>query len=82
MKLLTNSKRPSSNPLQRLRSGHFNHGNVYRNPPVILKYHFSGSRLGHVNLRGFLFHKMKGGHWRKSTNDREGSWYRNYDVAS
>jgi hypothetical protein len=25
---------------------------------------------------------MRGGHWRKSTNDREGSRYRNYDAAS
>jgi hypothetical protein len=23
-----------------------------------------------------------GGHWRKSTDDREGSWYRNYYTAS
>jgi hypothetical protein len=25
---------------------------------------------------------MKDGHCRKSTSDREGSWYRNYDAAS
>jgi hypothetical protein len=24
----------------------------------------------------------EGGHWKKSTKDREGSWYRNYDAAS
>ncbi len=30
-------------------------------------------------MRIFL-HPMRCGHWRKSTNDREGSQYRNYDA--
>jgi hypothetical protein len=29
-----------------------------------------------------FLHPMRGGHRRKSTNDREGSKFRNYDVAS
>ncbi len=40
------------------------------------------SCLGHVNLRRLFLQPMRGGHWRKSTNDREGSRYRNYDAAS
>jgi hypothetical protein len=48
--------------------------------PVALKYH-SGSHLGHANLRGFFLHPMRGGHWRKSANNKEGSRYRNYDTA-
>ena len=52
-----------------------------RNPPVDLKIH-PRSRLGHLNLRGFSLHPMRGEQWRKSTNNIEGSWYRNYYAAS
>jgi hypothetical protein len=41
MKLLVNSKNPSSNPLQKQRF--FDPENAYRNPPLVLKYH-TGSR--------------------------------------
>jgi hypothetical protein len=37
----------------------------------------TGSRPGRVQLCGFFAHPMRGGHWRKSTNGREGSWNRN-----
>jgi hypothetical protein len=76
MKLLSNTKNPSSNPLQRLQNGDFDPGTVYWNPPVVLKYY-----TGHTQLGGFFLHPVRGGHWRKSTNDREGSRYRNYDAA-
>jgi hypothetical protein len=35
--------------------------NVYKNLPVVLKYH-TGSHLGHVHLRGFNLHPMRGEH--------------------
>jgi hypothetical protein len=76
MKLINNSKNSSSNPLQRLYSCDFNHENAYRNLPVVLKIH-TESRQGLVNLRRFFPAIIDGGHWRKSTNDREGSWDRN-----
>ncbi len=38
--------------------------------------------IKHADLRGFFQHPKNGGHWIKSTNVREGSWYRNYDAAS
>jgi hypothetical protein len=51
--------------------------------PITSKNSASGtrlwSRLGHANLRGFLPASNEG--WRKSTNDREGSWYENHDAA-
>ncbi len=80
IKLITNFKNPSSSPLQRLWSGHFNLENAHRDPPVVLKYH-TGSRQGHMHLRGFVLHPMRCGHWRKLTNDREGIQCRNYDAA-
>jgi hypothetical protein len=47
MELLTYSKNPSSDPLQKLWSGIYDHENTYRNPHVALKNH-TGSRQGHV----------------------------------
>ena len=52
MKLLTNSKNPFSNPLQRSFSGHFDPENAYRNPPMILKTR-TESRLCQVNFAYF-----------------------------
>jgi hypothetical protein len=48
---------------------------------VVLK-NYTRSCIGHVILHGFFRHPVRGGHWRKWTNGREGSWCRNYDVAS
>ena len=48
---------------------------------MVLKRH-SGGRYEHVNLGEYFVHPMKGGHRRKFTSDRDGSWYRNYDEAS
>ncbi len=81
LKLPTNSKNPSSNPLQMLWSGDYDHENAHRNQPVVLKYH-TGNRLELVNLRRSFLHPVKGGQWRKSTNGGEGSWYRNLDATS
>ncbi len=39
MKLLTDSKNPSSNPFKMLWSGNFDPENAYRNPLVVMKYH-------------------------------------------
>ncbi len=34
-----------------------------------------------LHLRGFFLHPMRGGLWRKLTNDREESWCKNYVAA-
>jgi hypothetical protein len=34
-----------------------------------------------VHFRGFFLHPMRGGDWRKSTNNRDESQYRNYDAG-
>jgi hypothetical protein len=81
MNLFTYSKNLSVNPLRMLYRGDVYHKIAYRDPTLILKNH-TRSRIGHVNLHGFFVHSKRGGHWRKSTNDREGSWYKNYDAAS
>ncbi len=52
-----------------------------KNPPVVLKYHTSEAAIDHVHLGGFLLRLIRDEHWRKSTNDREGRWNRNYDFA-
>jgi hypothetical protein len=41
-----------------------------------------GSCPRHVNSHAFFLHPMRGGQWRKSTNDIEGSRYRNYNTTS
>jgi hypothetical protein len=48
---------------------------------MVTKYH-TGSRLGHVILRGFFLHPMRGGYWRnRPMKEREAS-KRNYDEVS
>ncbi len=51
--------------------------------PLIIFYSVSSwnSRLGHIHLRGFFLHPMRDTHCRKSTKDREGIRYRNYNGA-
>jgi hypothetical protein len=47
-----------------------------------LKYH-SGSRPGqHCTITRIFLHLMRGGRWMKPTNDRKGSLYRIYYLAS
>jgi hypothetical protein len=73
--ILTYCENPSSNLLQMLWSGDFDH-----QTHAVIKYS-TASRLGHVQLRGFFLHPMRGGHWRKSTNDRGMPVRRNYEAA-
>ncbi len=79
--LLTNSKHPYSNPIQRLFRDDFD---SYKNPPVVFKYH-TERRLRHIMYCTFIRifpASSEGRKPEKSTSDREGSQYRNVDVAS
>ncbi len=78
MKLFTNSKNPivtffkSSEAAILTLKTHvvLKYSTIYRKLPSTCTY-----------LRRFSLHQMRGEHWRKSTNDREESLYRNYDEA-
>ncbi len=48
---------------------------------MVLKYHTRRRLAKDTNLREFFLHIVRTGHKRKSTNDREGNRYRNYDAA-
>ncbi len=76
MKSLTNSENPSSDPLQMLWSGDLAI-NTLKETRLWSEID-TGSRLGHVQLRGFFLHSIRGGHWSISFNDRKGSWNRNF----
>jgi len=81
IKLITNSKNPSSNPLKMLWSSTFDPKNAYRSPPVVLKFN-TGSRLGHVRTSTRIFPPSN----KVRTLDKIDHWqggikYRNYDAA-
>ena len=76
MKSLTNSENPPSDPLQMLWSGDLAK-NTLKGTRLWSEID-TGSRLGHVQLRGFFLHSIRGGHWSKSFTDRKGSWNRNF----
>ncbi len=78
MKSLTNCNNPPvTQLLQLLCSGDFDHENAYRNPPLVWNIITEATYIGHVQLPGFFQHTMRGGHWRKSTNDGDKCRYRN-----
>ncbi len=81
MKLLTVKILPVA-----LWSGDFNHENASRNLAVVWDIIQLGTCTVNCTIkkqiRGFFLHPMRGEHRIKSTNDREGSRYKNYDAAS
>jgi len=80
MKLLVNSKKsfqyPSSEALKRRNCTRNRLQEPLCGPEISYR-----SSLGHLHLLIFFLYLIRSEHWRKSTSDREGSQYKNYDLA-